>query len=380
MLLSVTLPASVQTTGNVAYNVTGNAGAYDVDLTAGGFVLNADLSKAGSDWQNVTLQLGDGTNAVFNSPQTLGGLQLAGSTKLTASTGGGGANGNYSVIGPGGLLMAATSTIDLADNDMILQGAGSAGVAQLQSLVSRAFNGGNWLGTGIGSSNAAMSVGSAMQTAEGFALNGSLTTPFGTFDGVPVTSADVIDRYTVMADANLDGTVNLTDYRILRNNLNKAGTWGTGDFNYNGTTDTADYSLLQANYLGTIYGPNEDRVLQPIGQAIAALANGIYDGILGRYTDSNNPTAAASTVSYYLASADFGDGNFVPCTVAADGNGGFTVSGTSPFPLTDPNALITMDVGYASGSPYAGQLSALSTPITLVSNADNGTGALFGRG
>jgi len=146
-------------------------------------------------------------------------------------------------------------------------------------------------------------------------------------------------------------------------------TWATGDFNYNGTTDTADYNLLQANYLGTIYGPNEARVLQPIGQTIAALANGIYDGILGRYTDSNNPTAAASTVSYYLAAADFGDGNFVPCTVTADGNGGFTVSGTSPFALSDPNALITMDVGYASGSPYAGQLSALSTPITLVSQA-----------
>ncbi|HZL36403.1 MAG TPA: hypothetical protein VFC78_13875, partial [Tepidisphaeraceae bacterium] len=118
-----------------------------------------------------------------------------------------------------------------------------------------------------------------------------------------------------------------------------------------------------------IYGPNEARVLQPIGQTIAALANGTYTGPLGEVTDSNNPTADPSTVSYYAASVDWGNNNFVPCTVTADGNGGFTVSGTSPFPLTDPNALITMDVGYASGSPYAGQLSALSTPITLVSQA-----------
>ncbi|HZL36334.1 MAG TPA: dockerin type I domain-containing protein, partial [Tepidisphaeraceae bacterium] len=285
-------PPGVQFSADAIYADSGNPGAYFFDLSEGTATFDTDMSKAGSDWQNVTLQLGDGTKAIFNSPQTLGGLQLAGSAKLTASTGGGGANGNFIDIGLGGLSMAATSTIDLADNDMILQGAGSAGVAQLQSLVSHAFNGGNWLGLGVGSSNAAMSVGSAMQTAEGFALNGSLTTPFGIFDGVPVTSADVIDRYTVMADANLDGTVNLIDYRILRNNLNKTGmTWGTGDFNYNGTTDTADYNLLQANYLGTIYGPNEARVLQPIGQTIAALANGTYTGPLGEVTDSNNPTA-----------------------------------------------------------------------------------------
>ncbi|HZL34611.1 MAG TPA: dockerin type I domain-containing protein, partial [Tepidisphaeraceae bacterium] len=367
MLLSVTLPASVQTTGNVAYNVTGNAGAYDVDLTAGGFVLNADLSKAGSDWQNVTLQLGDGTNAVFNSPQTLGGLQLAGSTKLTASTGGGGANGNYIVIGPGGLLMAATATINLTDNDMILQGAGSAGVTLMQSLVASAFNGGNWLGAGIGSSNAAMSVGSAMQTAEGFALNGSLTTPFGTFDGVPVTSADVIDKYTVMADANLDGTVNLTDYRALTANYGKSGTtWSTADFNYDGRTNNADYALLESNYLQTIDGPNQARVLQPIGQTIAALANQVYSGPVGSFTDSNNPTADASTASYYTASIDWGNGTFVAATLAANGNGGFAVSGTSPNPLTDASALITEMVGYASGSPYAGQPGSLSAPITLV--------------
>jgi len=210
VLLSATLPASVHLSADATDSTTGNPGAYIFDLTGGTATFDTDLSKGSPDWQNATIALADGTKAVFNSPQTLGGLQLAGSAKFTASTGGGGANGNFIDIGLGGLSMSTTSTIDLADNDMILQGAGSAGVAQLQALVSHAFNGGNWLGTGLGSSNAAMSVGAAMQTAEGFALNGSLTTPFGTFDGVPVTSADVIDRYTVMADANLDGTVNLT--------------------------------------------------------------------------------------------------------------------------------------------------------------------------
>src|SRR5665213_815856 len=376
VLLSVSLPPCAQLSADVAYAVTGVPGNYDVDFTSGSFVLNADLSKASSDWQNVTIVLGDGTTGVFNSPQTLGGLQLAGNAKLTASTGGGGANGNYIVVGPAGLSMSTASTIDLTDNDMILQGAGSAGVLQVQSLVSHAYNGGNWKGSGLGSSNAALSVGAAMQTAEGFALNGNLTTPFGTFDGVSVTSADVIDRYTVAADANLDGVVNLTDYRILRNNLNKTGmTWATGDFNYNSTTDTADYSILQANYLGTIYGPNEARVLQPVGQTIAASYDKVYTGPLITFTDSNNPTAAASTVSYYAASIDWGDNNFVPASLAANGNGGFTVSGTSPFPLTDPNALITMDVGYAAGSPYAGQPSALSTPITLVPQAITGLSA-----
>jgi len=381
VLLSAARPG-VQFSADATDSVSGNPGAYIFDLSKGTATFDTDISKGSPDWQNATIALADGTKAVFNSPQTLGGLQLAGSAKLTASTGGGGANGNFIDIGLGGLSMAATATIDLTDNDMILQNAGSAGVTQMQSLVASAFNGGNWLGAGVGSSDAASSVGAAMQTAEGFALNGSLTTPFGTFDGVPVTSADVLVKYTGMADANLDGTVNLIDYRALTTNYGKSGTtWSSADFNYNGHTNNADYALLESNYLQTMDGPNEARVLQPVGQTIAALANGVYeDGPVGRFTESNNPTAAASTVSYYLASADFGDGNFVPCTVTADGNGGFTVSGTSPFALSDPNALITMDVGYAAGSPYAGQLSALSTPITLVSNADNGTGALFGRG
>src|SRR5665213_634252 len=221
-LLLSAVPPGVQFSADAVYSDSGNPGAYIFDLSGGTATFDTDISKASPDWQNATIALGDGTKAVFNSPQTLLGLQLAGSAKLTASTGGGGANGNFIDIGLGGLSMSTTATIDLADNDMILQNAGSAGVAQMQSLVSSAFNGGNWLGAGVGSSDAASSVGPSMPMGIGYAENcaPNLATPFTTFDGVVVTSTTVFAKYTLASDANLDGRINNKDYAALERYYN----------------------------------------------------------------------------------------------------------------------------------------------------------------
>ncbi|HZL34570.1 MAG TPA: hypothetical protein VFC78_04615, partial [Tepidisphaeraceae bacterium] len=63
----------MQFSADAIYSDSGNPGALKFTLSEGTATFDTDLSKAGPDWQNATIALADGTKAVFNSPQTLGG-------------------------------------------------------------------------------------------------------------------------------------------------------------------------------------------------------------------------------------------------------------------------------------------------------------------
>ncbi len=362
MLLTAALPASVHHSADAAYTLAGDAGHYALSLTAGTWSFDADMSAAGTDWQNLSLQLGAGTTVAFNSPQTLGGLQLSATAKATVSQGSGGANGNLLAIGATGLSIDPTATLDLTDNDMILQNAGSAAVAQLQALLQSGYDAGDWHGPGLTSSAAAASATSAVRFALGFALNGSLPSPFTTFDGIAVSDNDLLVKYTFNGDMNLDGAVNLTDYRRFTvNYLLDGTTWTTGDFNYDGSTNLTDYRLFQRDYLQDLSDPNYARTVQPTGQTLMPIEGQQYFGNVSTFTDANTPTTAAD----YIASIAWGDGNFLPATVAADPAGGFDISGRSPCSLTDPDALIVALVQYAPTSVFAGRPASLSEPIQI---------------
>jgi hypothetical protein len=56
-------------------------------------------------------------------------------------------------------------------------------------------------------------------------------------------------------DANLDGTVNFTDYSPVSNNFNQPGTftWAQGDFNGDGVVNFTDYSMVSNNYQQVSY-------------------------------------------------------------------------------------------------------------------------------
>ena len=69
-----------------------------------------------------------------------------------------------------------------------------------------------------------------------------------TFDGVTLGSNAVLVKYTLVGDANLDGTVNFSDYSILQNNYGLSSNWSSGDFNYDGMTNFNDFSSLQNNF------------------------------------------------------------------------------------------------------------------------------------
>jgi len=65
-------------------------------------------------------------------------------------------------------------------------------------------------------------------------------------DGQAVDPGAVIVQYTLVADANLDGTVDDADVARINNGQDaQISGWSNGDFNYDGQVSGADFDLLQ---------------------------------------------------------------------------------------------------------------------------------------
>ena len=59
--------------------------------------------------------------------------------------------------------------------------------------------------------------------------------------GIEDTGSQVLIRYTLVGDANMDGLVNEDDLGMMQS----TGTvWTQGDFNYDGKVDADDFSLF----------------------------------------------------------------------------------------------------------------------------------------
>lgn len=133
--------------------------------------------------------------------------------------------------------------IDLGIGGAAFNYTGATDLVAINTEVVRGRSNGTWNGHGITSSVAAAdptryAVGIAEASETG------LTSLFGeSFD-----NTTVIVRYTLLGDATLDGTVNISDFANLAANFNQSGRWFTGDFDYSGTTNIADFALLAQNF------------------------------------------------------------------------------------------------------------------------------------
>jgi autotransporter-associated beta strand protein len=64
--------------------------------------------------------------------------------------------------------------------------------------------------------------------------------------GLP--SGEIEIMFTLLGDANLDGTVNTEDFTLFSQHLGQSGmVWDDGDFNYDGTVNTEDFTLFSHN-------------------------------------------------------------------------------------------------------------------------------------
>jgi autotransporter-associated beta strand protein len=174
---------------------------------------------------------------VFGAPHAL-------PSGSTISIGAGGAGALASGIGAttiGSLSIAAGGVMDITNNHVLINYGSSDPMGTIYSYVKSGYNGGNWNGPGIISSTA--------QTAtNGFRYG------VGWADGkdkvvAGISSGQIELKYTLLGDANLDGTVNGSDFSILAANFGLGVTnWDQGNFLYGSSVNGSDFSALAANF------------------------------------------------------------------------------------------------------------------------------------
>jgi hypothetical protein len=160
-----------------------------------------------------------------------------------------GAGGQMTMAPNGSLLLTVfgldcppLATVDLTNNAMVARLPGDA-LGTIRALVTSGYAGGTWTGSGITSSSAAITAGRGV----GYGDAGSLAIVPPVFGSVE--AGDIILRYTLLGDATLDRTVNLTDFNALSSNFGQSNRPFTrGDFNYDNVVNLSDFNLLAARF------------------------------------------------------------------------------------------------------------------------------------
>jgi hypothetical protein len=141
----------------------------------------------------------------------------------------------------GGLAIASTGKLDIADNEVLLNYASSDPISSVAKWIVSGYAAGAWNGFGIMSTNAQIN---SKNYGIGYADSADPKNPAG------LASAQIEIKYTLLGDANLDGKVDGTDFGILAANFGHSVTagWDEGDFNYDGKVNGSDFALLATNF------------------------------------------------------------------------------------------------------------------------------------
>jgi hypothetical protein len=135
------------------------------------------------------------------------------------------------------LQIGSASTLDLTDNDLLLDYGGATSYPTVRGYVSAGRNGGS---QGITSTPAAADRVMAIADNSLFGRTA--------FNGIPIDATTIIGKYTYYGDGNLDGKVTGDDYLSVDANLGLTGAqWFQGDFNFDGKTTGDDYLAIDAN-------------------------------------------------------------------------------------------------------------------------------------
>lgn len=130
--------------------------------------------------------------------------------------------------------------LDLSDSAMIVDYATISPRAMIEQLVQTGFNGGDWNGNGIATSaDGAIAVVEASEIGLSFPL---------TYLGQQLDATSLIVTFTLPGDADVNGTVNISDFALLAANFNRPSRWFAGDFNYDAQTTLGDFALLAQRF------------------------------------------------------------------------------------------------------------------------------------
>ena len=90
-------------------------------------------------------------------------------------------------------------------------------------------------------------------TGLGYAVASSVN--LSSVDSTSVNPTDVVVKYTLIGDANLDGVVNALDFNALATNFGSSNDWSHGDYTYDGTVDVNDFVELAKNFNAPLPAP-----------------------------------------------------------------------------------------------------------------------------
>jgi autotransporter-associated beta strand protein len=146
----------------------------------------------------------------------------------------------------GGVVLSGNSTLDITNNHLIISYSGSDPLGTIYGYLKSGFNNGSWTGPGIVSSTAATqdATPGALKYGVGFADGND-----GTHNVAGLSSGQIELKYTLVGDANLDGSVNGSDFSILAANFGLGATnWDQGNFLFSSSVNGSDFSALAANF------------------------------------------------------------------------------------------------------------------------------------
>jgi fibronectin-binding autotransporter adhesin len=246
---TLTLSATGGTPLPVGGNVVNNGALVVNDL-----ITTGNISGTGTTTVNALMSLSAGAF-------TQGALVNNGSTAVTGAgtvgpisgagtlTVGGGAAGNILKLATGsglstqdGLTIDANSALDIGNNHVIINyGTNADPIATIRGYLVAGFANKAWNGTST--------TGGAINSS---AANASYGIGYGDgADGIVkgLSSGQILIKYTLYGDLNLDGVVNGTDFGILAAHFGKnAPNWDEGDLNYDGVVNGTDFGLLASNF------------------------------------------------------------------------------------------------------------------------------------
>ncbi|WP_428938604.1 hypothetical protein [Fontivita pretiosa] len=241
-----------------AYTISGSS-TLTIDATSGNGAINV---LSGSHSIAAPIQLADNTTVAVASGQTLSVQHVRGAG-LTVSSGTMRVINNPAANSPAGtsrvasLAVGSGARLDLNNNSLIVNSGSLATVTA--SIKSALENGGNfdWLGPGIGSTQANVqnTAAGSFLYGLGVVLNdlaqvGGSGPIYTTFAGQTLTGNEILVKFTYFGDADLSGSIDATDYSLIDNGyVNTLSGWINGDFDYSGSIDATDYALIDNAYV-----------------------------------------------------------------------------------------------------------------------------------
>jgi autotransporter-associated beta strand protein len=225
---STTFAGAVSGTGVLQFNGPGTEALSGANTYSGGTAVTGGLLQILPTGSPGVSALADGPVAV-----TGGTLQMATSAGPATIT---------------GLTISGTGTFDVNNNHIFIHyGSGADPIASIGALLKTGFNNGSWNGPGGITSSAANA--NHLSYSLGYADSADSGNP------AALPSGTIEVAYTLIGDADLNGTVNGIDFGILAANFNKTVTgWDKGDFDYNGIVNGIDFTALASNFNKAVSG------------------------------------------------------------------------------------------------------------------------------